>query len=49
MTPLLTARLRGAAMVFFDGTLWRNDEMHEVMRCHYGRPLAALVVGQPVR
>ena len=27
MTPRLTARLRGAAMVFFDGTLWRDDEM----------------------
>ena len=27
MTPLLTARLRGAEIVFFDGTLWRDDEM----------------------
>jgi pyrroloquinoline quinone biosynthesis protein B len=27
MTPGLAERLRGAAMVFFDGTLWRDDEM----------------------
>jgi len=27
MTPELAARLRGAALVFFDGTLWRDDEM----------------------
>ncbi|HTG38892.1 pyrroloquinoline quinone biosynthesis protein PqqB [Sphingomonas sp.] len=27
MTPDLTARLNGADMVFFDGTLWRDDEM----------------------
>ncbi len=27
MTPGLATRLRGAAAVFFDGTLWRDDEM----------------------
>ncbi|MGC1303986.1 MAG: pyrroloquinoline quinone biosynthesis protein PqqB [Caulobacteraceae bacterium] len=27
MTPELAGRLRGAELVFFDGTLWRNDEM----------------------
>jgi pyrroloquinoline quinone biosynthesis protein B len=27
MTPDLAARLRGAALVFFDGTLWRDEEM----------------------
>ena len=27
MTPRLAARLRGAAAVFFDGTLWSDDEM----------------------
>lgn len=27
MTPALAARLEGAACVFFDGTLWRDDEM----------------------
>jgi pyrroloquinoline quinone biosynthesis protein B len=27
MTPELAARLFGAALVFFDGTLWRDDEM----------------------
>jgi pyrroloquinoline quinone biosynthesis protein B len=27
MPPELAARLKGAALVFFDGTLWRDDEM----------------------
>ena len=27
MTPALRSRLEGAACVFFDGTLWRDDEM----------------------
>jgi len=27
MTPALKERLRGAPLVFFDGTLWRDDEM----------------------
>lgn len=27
MTPALADRLRGAAIVFFDGTLWTDDEM----------------------
>ena len=27
MTDELAARLRGAPLVFFDGTLWRDDEM----------------------
>lgn len=27
VTERLAARLRGAALVFFDGTLWRDDEM----------------------
>jgi pyrroloquinoline quinone biosynthesis protein B len=27
MTPELAARLRGAKLVLFDGTLWRDDEM----------------------
>ena len=27
MTPELAQRLAGAALVFFDGTLWRDDEM----------------------
>lgn len=27
MTPALAERLRGADLVFFDGTLWRDDEM----------------------
>jgi len=27
MTPALRDRLRGAALVLFDGTLWRDDEM----------------------
>ena len=27
MTPALAARLRGAALVMFDGTLWTDDEM----------------------
>jgi pyrroloquinoline quinone biosynthesis protein B len=27
MTPALAARLRGAALVLFDGTLWTDDEM----------------------
>lgn len=29
MTPELAARVEGAPMVFFDGTLWRDDEMVE--------------------
>jgi pyrroloquinoline quinone biosynthesis protein B len=27
VTPALAGRLRGAALVFFDGTLWQDDEM----------------------
>jgi pyrroloquinoline quinone biosynthesis protein B len=27
MSPELARRLRGADLVFFDGTLWRDDEM----------------------
>ncbi|MSO85100.1 MAG: pyrroloquinoline quinone biosynthesis protein PqqB [Rhodospirillales bacterium] len=27
MPPALARRLKGAGLVFFDGTLWRNDEM----------------------
>jgi pyrroloquinoline quinone biosynthesis protein B len=27
MTPALRARLRGSPLVFFDGTLWRDDEL----------------------
>ncbi len=27
LSPELTARLRGAPLVFFDGTLWQDDEM----------------------
>ena len=27
VTPALADRLRGAALVFFDGTLWADDEM----------------------
>jgi len=27
MTDELATRLDGAALVFFDGTLWRDDEM----------------------
>jgi pyrroloquinoline quinone biosynthesis protein B len=27
MTPELRSRLKGSALVFFDGTLWQNDEM----------------------
>lgn len=27
MTPEIANRLRGAALIFFDGTLWRDDEM----------------------
>jgi pyrroloquinoline quinone biosynthesis protein B len=27
MTAEIAARLRGAELVFFDGTLWRDDEM----------------------
>lgn len=27
MTPALAERVRGAALVLFDGTLWRDDEM----------------------
>jgi pyrroloquinoline quinone biosynthesis protein B len=27
MTPELKARLKGSALVFFDGTLWQNDEL----------------------
>ena len=27
MTPELKDRLKGSALVFFDGTLWKNDEM----------------------
>jgi len=27
MTPELAARLEGAELLFFDGTLWRDDEM----------------------
>lgn len=27
MTPELATRIQGAALVFFDGTLWRDDEM----------------------
>ena len=27
MSDELAARLKGAALVFFDGTLWRDDEM----------------------
>lgn len=30
MTPRLMERLRGAPLVFFDGTLWRDDEMIRV-------------------
>jgi pyrroloquinoline quinone biosynthesis protein B len=27
MTPELRARLQGSPLVFFDGTLWRDDEL----------------------
>src|SRR5437868_6013307 len=27
LTPVLAERIRGAPLVFFDGTLWRDDEM----------------------
>jgi pyrroloquinoline quinone biosynthesis protein B len=27
LTPRLVERLRGASLIFFDGTLWRDDEM----------------------
>ncbi|GAB5468236.1 MAG: pyrroloquinoline quinone biosynthesis protein PqqB [Rhodospirillales bacterium] len=30
MTPALAARLTGASLVFFDGTLWRDDEMQRL-------------------
>jgi pyrroloquinoline quinone biosynthesis protein B len=30
MTPELRQRLKGSALVFFDGTLWRNNEMIEL-------------------
>jgi pyrroloquinoline quinone biosynthesis protein B len=30
MTPELRARLKGSALVFFDGTLWQNNEMIEL-------------------
>lgn len=38
MTPALRERLRGAALVFFDGTLWRDDEL---IRAEIGRKTGA--------
>lgn len=38
MTPALAERLRGAAVVFFDGTLWSDDEM---VRAGLGRKTGA--------
>ena len=38
MTPALEDRLRGAALVFFDGTLWPTDEM---VRAGLGRKTGA--------
>lgn len=38
MTPALGGRLRGAALVFFDGTLWTDDEM---VRAGLGRKTGA--------
>ncbi|HSR72877.1 MAG TPA: MBL fold metallo-hydrolase, partial [Kiloniellales bacterium] len=34
LPPELADRLRGAALVLFDGTLWQDDEM---IRSHVGR------------
>lgn len=43
VTPELTRRLAGAPMVFFDGTLWRDDEMiKEGLGVKTGRRMAHL-------
>ncbi len=38
MTDALRARLHGAELVFFDGTLWRDDEMVQLGISQKNRP-----------
>jgi len=45
MTPDLALRVAGAPMVFFDGTLWRDDEMiHSGLGAKTGRRMAHLAM-----
>ena len=48
MTPELADRLRGAALVFFDGTLWADDEMiREGSGSKTGKRMGHMSVGDP--
>lgn len=48
MTPALAERLRGAPMVFFDGTLWTDDEMiRDGVGVKTGRRMGHMSVGDP--
>ena len=48
MTPELADRLRGADLVFFDGTLWRDDEMIvQGLGPKTGRRMGHMSIGGP--
>lgn len=48
MTPQLADRLRGADLVFFDGTLWRDDEMIiQGLGSKTGRRMGHMSIGGP--
>jgi pyrroloquinoline quinone biosynthesis protein B len=48
VTPELTARLSGAALLFFDGTLWRDDELIAAgLGSKTGRRMGHIAVGGP--
>jgi pyrroloquinoline quinone biosynthesis protein B len=48
MTPELAGRLRGAELVFFDGTLWRDDEMVvQGLGPKTGRRMGHMSIGGP--
>ena len=48
MTPELAERLRGAALVFFDGTLWTDNEMiREGSGAKTGKRMGHMSVGDP--
>ncbi len=48
MTPELAERLRGAALVFFDGTLWTDDEMiREGSGAKTGKRMGHMSVADP--
>lgn len=48
LTPALATRLAGAALVLFDGTLWRDDEMIRAgLGRKTGRRMGHLSIGGP--